>query len=144
MNSNADQVREQFQICIDEAGFNPEDIKTSMKPHEKLKPAEGKAVIYIFFNEDYIFNVYHAGPESTARIRSQQYLVDTITSATLAKSLYNDESMRSRYKLTKENTGDWIQENTSLSHFAMNGDELNFQTRAELKRLLKTRLKTYF
>ncbi len=144
MNSNVDQVRELFQICIEEAGFNPEDIKTSMKPHEKLKPAEGEAVVYIFFNQDYIFNVYHAGPGSTARIRSQQYLVNTITPATLAKSLYNDESMRNRYKLTEENTGNWIQENTSLSHFAMNGDELDLQTRDELKRLLKIRLNTYF
>ena len=144
MNSNTVQVQEQFQICIEEAGFNPEDIKTLIKPHKKLKPAEGEAVIYIFFNEDYIFNVYHAGPNSTARIRSQQYLADTNTPNTLAKSLYCDESMRSRYKLTQENTGDWIQENTSLSHFAINGDELNFQIRNELKKSLKTRLNTYF
>ena len=144
MNSNADQVREQFQICIEEAGFNSEDIKTSIKPHEKFKPAKGEAVIYIFFNEDYIFNVYHAGPNSTVRIRSQQYLADTITSSTFAKSLYGDESMRNRYNLAKEDTGDWIQKNTSLSHFAMNGDELNLQTRIQLKKSLKTRLNTCF
>lgn len=144
MNSNADQVREQFQICIEEAGFNPEGIKTSFKPHEKLRPAEGEAVIFIFFNDDYIFNVYHAGPNSAARIRSQHYLVDTNTPNTFAKSLYYDECMRSRYKLTRENTGDWIQENTSLSHFALNGDEFNLQTRNELKKLLKNRLSTYF
>ena len=144
MNSNANQVREQFQICIEEAGFNPEDIETSIKPHEKLKPAEGEAVIFIFFNEDYIFNVYHAGPNSTARIKSQHYNAEDKTSVTFAKSLYNNDFMRDRYNLTVENTGVWIQENTSLSHFAMNGDELDLQARNKLKGSLKARLNTYF
>lgn len=92
-------------------------------PHER--PSElpnGKRGVYIFYcpKEKYFLKIGKVGLNSKARFCSQHY--NFSSRSCLAKSLFNDKEMISKYKIGEGNVGKWIEKNCHRIDILINAE----------------------